>query len=108
MFLGVMDDLCNPFLDESFNLYSLNTKVVVHRNSTVELMQVEDTGKMQLLKFDETRLYQTTCPITNTICKNNFKFFRTLKSSHSSKKQERLTEKYNVALFSWMYISCRN
>ena len=50
-----MDDLCNPFLDECFNLYFLDTKVVVKRNVTAELMQVEDTGKKQLLKFVETR-----------------------------------------------------
>ena len=69
---------------------------------------MENTGKKQLLKFVETRLHQTTCPITNTICKNNFKFFRTLASRCSSKKQEKLTiAKDNVALFSQVYISCR-
>ena len=55
IFIGAMDDLCNPFLDECFNLYFLDTKVVVKRNVTAELMQVEDTGKKQLLKFVETR-----------------------------------------------------
>ena len=29
IFLGAMNDLCNPFLDETFDLYSLDTKVVV-------------------------------------------------------------------------------
>ena len=45
-----MDDFCNPFLDESFNLYCLDTKVVVEQNVTGELMQVEHIGKKQLLK----------------------------------------------------------
>ena len=34
IFLGGMDDLCNPFLDESFDLYSLDTEVVVEQNVT--------------------------------------------------------------------------
>ena len=55
-----MDDLCNSFLDESFDLYPLETKVAIEQNITAELMQVEDTGKKQLLQFVETRLHQTT------------------------------------------------
>ena len=58
-----MDDVCNPFLDESFDLYSLDTKVVVEKNVTAELMQVEDDGKKQLLKFFETILHQATCSV---------------------------------------------
>ena len=77
IFLGAMDDLRNPFLDESFDLYSLDTKVVVEQNVTGGLMQVEHTGKKQLLKWVETRLHQTLVPITNTICKKNLKIFRT-------------------------------
>ena len=49
IFLGAMDGFCNPFLDESFNLYYLDTKVAVEQNVTGELMQVEHTGKKQLL-----------------------------------------------------------
>ena len=90
IFLGAMDDLRNPFLDESFDLYSLDTKVVVEQNVTGELMQVEHTGKKQLLKWVETRLHQSLCPITNTICKKNLKIFRTKKSRCSLKKQEKL------------------
>ena len=103
-----MDDFCNPFLDESFNLYYLDTRVAVKQNVTGELMQVEYTGKKQLLKCVETRLHPTTCPITNTICKNNFKFFRTKKSRCSWKKQEKLTKaKINVTFLSRIYISCQ-
>ena len=71
-------------------------------------MQVEHTGKSQLLKWVETRLYQTLCPITNTICKKNLKIFRTKKSRCSLKKQEKSTiAKNNVTLCSRMYISCQ-
>ena len=59
-----MDHLCNPFLDESFHLYSLNTKVATEPNVTAELMQVKHTGKKQLTEFVEARLLQATCPIT--------------------------------------------
>ena len=71
-------------------------------------MQVEHTGKKQLLKWVETRLHQTLCPITNTICKKNLKIFRTKKSRCSLKKQEKSTiAKNNVTLCSRMYISCQ-
>ena len=84
-----MDDLCYPFFDERFDLYSLDKKEAVGQNV-------------------ETRLHKRTCPITNTICKSNFKIFRTIKSRCSSKKQEKLTiVKNNVPLFSRMYISCQ-
>ena len=93
MFLGAMDDIFNHFLGQ---------------NVTAFLKQVGDTGKKQLLECAETRLHETTCPITNTIFKSNLKFFRTIKSRSSSKKQEkRNIAKKNVALFSRMYISCQ-
>ena len=108
IFLGAMDDLCNPFLDESFHLYSLDTKVVLEQNVTRELMQVEHTGKKKLLKWVETRLHQKLCPITNTICKKNLKIFRKKKSRCSLRKQEKSTiAKNNVTLWSRMYISCQ-
>ena len=106
IFLGAKDDLCNPFSGESFDLYYPDAKVVIEEIITAELMQVEDEKK-QRLEFVETRLHQTTCAITNTICKNNFKFFRTIKAP-SLKKQEKLEKvKDNVALLSLMYISCQ-
>ena len=107
IFLGAKDDLCNPFSDENFDLYYPDTKVVIEENITAELMQVEDEKK-QLLEFVETRLHQTASAITNTIYKNNFKIFRTIKSPSSLKKQEKLEKvKDNVALLSPMYISCQ-
>ena len=69
---------------------------------------MEHTRKKQLLKWVETRLHQTLCPITNTICKKNLKNFRTKKSRCSLKKQEKSTiAKNNVTLCSRMYISCQ-
>lgn len=70
IFLGVVNDLCDPFLDGSLYVYFLDTKVVVEQNITAELVAVEDTGKKQLPEFFGTRLHQATSPITNTICKN--------------------------------------
>ena len=81
---------------------------MLEQNVTGELMQVEHTGKKQLLKWVETRLHQTLCPITNTICKKNLKIFRTKKSRCSLEKQEKSSiAKDNVTLFSQMYISCQ-
>ena len=81
---------------------------MLEQKVTGELMQVEHTGKKQLLKWVETRLHQTLCPITNTICKKNLKIFRTKKSRCSLEKQEKSSiAKDNVTLFSQMYISCQ-
>ena len=52
-FLGVMNDLCNPLLYESFDPYSLDTKVVAQQNLTAEVITVKDTGKIQLLELFE-------------------------------------------------------
>ena len=51
MYLGAMDDLCNPFLDESFNLYSLDTNVVTKQNVTAELMQMKDPRKKAIYRI---------------------------------------------------------
>lgn len=51
MYLGAMDDLCNPFLDESFNLYSLDTNVVTEQNVTAELMQMKDPRKKAIYRI---------------------------------------------------------
>lgn len=70
IFLGVVNDLCDPFLDWSLYVYFLDTKVVVEQNINAELMAVEDTRKKQLPEFFGTRLHQAISPITNTIYKN--------------------------------------
>ena len=56
MYLGAMDDLCNLFLDENFDLFSLDTMVAIELNLTAELKHMEDTGKKQLIEFIETLL----------------------------------------------------
>ena len=56
MYLGAMDDLCNLFLDENFDLYSLDTMVAIELNVTTGFKHMKDTGKKQLIEFIETLL----------------------------------------------------
>ena len=56
MYLGAMDDLCNLFLDENFDLYSLGTMVAIELNVTTGFKHMKDTGKKQLIEFIETLL----------------------------------------------------
>ena len=82
MLLGTMYDLFDPFLDESINLYAIDTKVVGEKNVIVKLIQAEDNGKKQLIEFVKAGLHQPKCPITNiTHKKKQFKRFQNKKTS---------------------------
>ena len=108
MFLAV-NELGNPFINDSGDLYSIDTKQVANQNAVSALRQVQDIGMKQFEEYLEARFWTQVTPITDTIFNNNIYVFIKKKSRQTSKKGEHLkSAKNNVAQFSRLFIGCQS
>ena len=100
-----IQDMGNPFQEDSGDLLTLDTKDIAHTSAVALLGQHYDRGKEQFLKFmdalesrDENMFYQP-------IKKNKLAFFKQGPAA-SNPKQNTLKE--DSRLFSQLFISCQS
>jgi hypothetical protein len=102
-------DLGNPFLDDSDDLYALDTKLVPGPEAIKHLQTVEAIGIAQFKLYMDTRILNNNIPISDTITKNNVQIFKCAKARKSTKKDVQLkTARSDAALFSQLFIACQN
>ena len=103
-----IEDLGNPFADDSFDLYALDTKLVTSKEAIQDLNQVLTTGNKQVQHCCKYCLLNREVPITDTIPKNRYLFLTQKKARTSSKvKEKRKMAKSDMALFFRLFISCQ-
>ena len=103
-----IEDLGNPFADDSFDLYALDTKLVTSKEAIQDLNQVLTTGNKQVQHCCKQCFLNREVPITDTIPKNRYLFFTQMKARTSSKVKEKCkVAKSDVALFFRLFISCQ-
>ena len=107
--VAVINDMGNPFTDDSGDLYVLDSKVVMDKSVAESLSTIYDTGLAKYTEYVMCCLEDCSTPITNTLKKNNFSLFNTIvKSKLSSKSRAQISSlKAESALFSRLYISCQ-
>ena len=104
-----IDELGNLFMDNSLDMYNIDTKEMVDKKVMETLNTIEETGKNQFFEYFKTRISERSISITNTISKNKFFLFSAPKSKDSTKKDDQLkAAKNNVALFSRLFIACQS
>ena len=102
-------ELGNPFLDDSADLYALDTKLVPGAEAIKNLNDVETLGKAQFKSYMDTRVLNNDIPISDTIAKNKLHIFKCPKARKTSKKETQLKAARNdAALFSRLFIACQN
>lgn len=107
--VSTMQDMDNPFTEDSHDLTVLDTKQIMSEAVSNSLYNVKTIGQQQYDTFVEGRLEQCSVPFTNIIHKNKIPLFGT----SSLKTKYRMSHKFDTLkskceLFSRMYISCQS
>ena len=100
-----VEDLGNPVLEETGDLFTLDTKVIAEESAVSRMRHIESLGKDQCETFIFERLVEKKKPLSDSITRNKLSFF-TKSSKKSSKATQQLSSmKRDSSLFSRMYIS---
>ena len=107
--ISVIDDMGNPFTDESGDLLVLDTKNLADASVVKTVEEIETLGQEQFETFVKERLSEEkTKNMHDPIKKNNLPLFRSPRQKEPSKdKQQISTFKSDCALFSRLFISCQ-
>ena len=105
--VAVVEDLGNPFLEETGDLFVLDTKVLAEESAVSRMTKIELTGKKQCETFISERLVERKKPLTDPITRNKLSFFATSSQKSSRATQQLSSMKRDCSLFSRLYISCQ-
>ena len=107
--VSAIDDLGNPFEEESEDLLVLHTKEVADSSAVETVRNVLKIGEQQFQAFAEERLVKQTKSIWDPIRRNKLKVFvGSGKPNIAGKKgQQAISLKSDVALFPRLYINCK-
>ena len=103
-----MNDLGNPFDDDTQDLFALDTKVIMPKEVINCYTSAANLGNDQYSGFVNGRLTKDTSTFYDTVSRNNLNLFKSGSSSTSSKTKSKLTGmKSDRQLFSRLYVSCQ-
>ena len=106
--VNVMEDLSNPFEEESTDLLVLDSKVIVDHAAVETVQNARRIGQEQFQAFVQERLIERAKPIDGVIHRNKLKLFRsTTRAAAGKGKQQVASLKMDVDLFSRLYIGCQ-
>ena len=88
-----MRDNGNPFSDESKDLSTLDTKVIMSEKCVENLKSLHSLGKGQFSKYVEERLIKKTVHFDEKLCKNHISIF-----SEKGKKTVKKDKNLNIKL----------
>jgi hypothetical protein len=103
-----MEDLGNPFIEESKELLVLDTKDIASPEALKTLREIETIGKEQSDTFVKECLVERTKSLYDPIKKNMLYLFSTPTPKKSKASQQVSSLKSNCALFARLYISCQS
>ena len=79
-------ELGNPFIDDSADLFALDTKIVPGTEAIKHLYAAETIGQEQFKSFMDTRILKNN-PISDTIVKNNMQIYKKCKGKKNHKER---------------------
>ena len=102
----MIEEMGNPLTDDSSDLVSLDTVVIMSNEVVNATKTAEDLGRTQYQTFGEEHMSDAS--IYGSIHKNNLPLFNSgqKKSTHKSEKTTQM--KRDVQFFTRMYISCQS
>jgi len=103
-----IEEMGNPFMEETDNLFALDTKQIMSLDALVRLRKGEEVGMAQYESFIAERLMQESKSLCTPIKRNNLRVFNDPASNVASKTKQQLSSVRNdCLLFSRLYISCQ-
>ena len=104
----VIEDLGNPFMEESGDLLVLDTRDIADLAAMTTVRGIEKKGHDQYDSFVTDRLVERTSHVSVTISKNSMPLFNIPSKRTPSKATQMITPlKGDCALFSRLYIACQ-
>ena len=105
----VMEEMGNPFLEESKDLLQLDTRDIIDPAVAASIHQAEEVGQQQYEAYITDRLLERSVPISEPIKKNKLLLFSQPPPKARSKSAPQVSSlKSDVSLFSRLYISCQS
>ena len=102
--LPALEDVGNPFDDDSNNLLDLETMIFVPEMIAQILHKLENVGEKQFQDFIEQRVWKRSGPLSDTISKNKLSLYKAVGSYSASRKDEQLNTAKYASLFSRSFI----
>ena len=78
--LSVLEDVGNPFDDDSNDLFDIETKIVVPETIAQNLYKLENVGEKHFRDFIEQRVWKRSVPLSDTISKIKLSLFKAVGS----------------------------
>ena len=106
--INVIEQMGNPFCEDSADLLVLDTKEIVPKCVVEAVSGAKMTGQSMYDKYVEERLNKRSKPITDTIQRCNLPLFGTPEKRQSRKTSNQVADlKSDCRLFSRLYIACQ-
>ena len=107
--VDVMEEIGNPFLEETTDFLRLDTRDIVDSTLTASLRQAETMCQEQYQTFMTDPLVEQTTPISKPIKKNKFSLFSRPFQREKSKTSLQVSSlKIDCSLLSGLYIACQS
>ena len=103
-----MEELGNPFADDSTDLVTLDTKLIMSEEVVTTIQTAEQLGSTQSQSFIDERISGSTKSLYDPIHKNNLPLFKSWKTKTTKSSMKTVAMKNDVQLFSRMYIACQS
>ena len=104
----VIEEMGNPFLEQSQDLLVLDTRDILHPSVGELVRKAEELGEKQCNTFVDERLVKCEVPITDVIHKSKLVLLSHPPPKPPSKQKMQVTAlKNDCNLFSCLYISCQ-
>ena len=105
----VMEEMGNPFLEESKDLLRVDTRDIVDSAVASAIYQAEEIGKKQYQTFVTERLLERSKPLSEPITRNKLSLFSRPSPREKSRASLQVSSlKNDVSLFSRLYIACQS
>ena len=106
--INVIEDLGNPFEEESTNLLVLDSKEIADHAAVEMVKNIRRIGQEQFQTFVKERLIERSETIDDVIHRNKLKLFKSTTQNSLSKGMLQVASlKCDVELFSRLYIGCQ-
>ena len=107
--MSTMEEMGNPFLDESADLLTLDSQDIMPNCVVNSIREIQTLGEKQCTSFIEDRLLKNEKPKVAPIPRNSLPLMSRQNKGAPSKDMLKLAElKSNCALFSRLYISSQS
>ena len=105
--VNVIEEMGNPFMEDSGDLLTLDTKDIMEEPVVSSVRNVVNLGQTQYSLFVQERFLERSKPINEPIKKNKLQLFSSPKTQ-VKKKTQTAALKDDCALFSRLFIACQS